>query len=62
MAEKRAAIASSIRTYFDLRDPQAILNYPFPNKWKSAFRLAVTVKTIQCCVTLNDDRTKVLRF
>jgi len=48
MAEKCAAIASSIHTYFDLRDPQAILNYPFPNKWKSAFRLAVTVKTVQC--------------
>jgi len=39
MAEKRAAIASSIRTYFDLRDSQANLYYPFPNKWKSAFGL-----------------------
>jgi len=48
MAEKRAAIASSIRTYFDLRDLQATLNYAFPNKWKSAFRLTVTEKTIQC--------------
>jgi len=62
MAEKRAAITSSIRTYSDLRDPQAILNYPFPNKWKGAFRLAVTVKTVQCWVTLNDDRAKVLCF
>jgi len=55
-AEKRAAIASSIRTYSDLRDSQAILNYPFPNKWKSAFQ------TVQCWVTLNDDRAKVLCF
>ena len=62
MAEKCAAIASSIRTYFDLCGPQAILNYPFLNKWKSAFRPAVTVKTIQCWVTLNDDRAKVLCF